>query len=69
MRFFIGALTIVILLFFGHALKNILEAGSWIVVPFALAGVLMLGYFVGDEADKDGFRNAWGWVKARLLRR
>lgn len=69
MKFITATLTIGILLFFGHALKNTLEAGYWIVVPFALAGVLMLGYLVGDEADKDGFRNAWGWVRARLLRR
>jgi len=69
MRLAIGLLTFVILLFLGHALKNTLEAGYWLVVPLALVGVLILGYFVGDDDDKDGFRNARGWIKAHLWRR
>lgn len=68
MRIAVFITTLLVLLMFGHALKAMIDAGYWWGMPFVFVGVFAFGYWVGDEDDRQGFRDAWARIRSWVAR-
>jgi len=68
MRIVVAGITIAILLLIGHAVKTAMVGGWWWAPSVVIAGALYLGYLVGDDDDRQGYKDAWQRLTG-LLRR
>lgn len=67
MRILVYVTTLIIIVFLGYALRNMIDAGYWWLMPGVFVAIFAFGYWVGDEDDRQGFRDAL--AKLRWFRR
>lgn len=72
MKFFVvSAITIVVLVFYGHFLRDALNSANYGVVFLCFVVTLYLGWFLQTPIEKrDALRTfkVWGWRWRRWLR-
>lgn len=66
MRYLIIAITMTVAIFYGHLAKNAIDAGAYFWIPIMLILPFILGYFVGDEADKADYHRIIERVRSVL---
>lgn len=59
-------ITTLILAAIGQASFNLWEHGHYWISPALILAGLWLGWIVGNDADRQGYRDAWASIKARL---
>ena len=68
-RFIVFILTALFLAGLGTAMKNMVSDGQYWVLLAVPVLALIGGWYVGDEADKQGYRDAGNWIREKLRRR
>lgn len=54
--------TISFCFWYGTWVRAVIESGSWYIYALMLLAPFVLGYFVGDERDREDYHKLFNWL-------